>query len=273
MAALTMYDLKNYVVSKDAEIYDNLASDTVLLLITHSNLVQKWPEIRISLHATVGDLKDKLHYHGGTGQHFQRLQVRDPNSKEVLCELNDESKKLGFYGVKSGQNIHILDEDPYSLSRNGGLEDVTLVEKYVMPDEVYDKKENSLRNYKRKMREKDPNWTFLKENRREEVDVERLKKLSEEKKISVGKRCEVSGGRRGEVKYVGEIKGLKEGIWIGVELDEPRGKNDGTVKGVKLWEGKKGFGVIVRPTKLEVGEEFVELGLEEEEESDDEYVP
>jgi Ubiquitin-like domain len=45
---------------------------------------------------------------------------------------------LGFYGVESGMEIHVVDADPFSMSRGGGLEDVSLVKKYRMSEEDYD---------------------------------------------------------------------------------------------------------------------------------------
>jgi len=50
--------------------------------------------------------------------------------------------------------------------------------------------------------------------------------------ITVGARCEVESTeegfhKRGTVRYVGETKFAK-GEWIGIEYDEPIGKNDGS---------------------------------------------
>jgi tubulin-specific chaperone B len=44
----------------------------------------------------------------------------------------------------------------------------------------------------------------------------------------VGDRCKVTDyGHRGTIKYVGKIKEMAEGYFVGIQLDEPFGKNDG----------------------------------------------
>jgi tubulin-folding cofactor B len=75
--------------------------------------------------------------------------------------------------------------------------------------------------------------------------------------IAVGKRCRLlpeSDARRGTVAFVGlveKIPGL--GPWIGVALDEPTGKNDGSVAGQRYFECGKNQGVFIRPERVEVG--------------------
>ncbi len=54
--------------------------------------------------------------------------------------MADDTRMLGYYSVQSGNEIHIIDDNPFSLARGGGLEDVSLVEKYVMSDEDYAKR-------------------------------------------------------------------------------------------------------------------------------------
>jgi len=53
----------------------------------------------------------------------------------------------------------------------------------------------------------------------------------------------------GLVKYVGKILN-KDGDWIGVELDNPEGLNDGTVDEVRYFESKAKHGVFLRPEKV-----------------------
>lgn len=37
-------------------------------------------------------------------------------------------------------------------------------------------------------------------------------------RIEAGARCEVEGGRRGVVRYVGRVDGLPLGYWVGVQV-------------------------------------------------------
>ena len=67
----------------------------------------------------------------------------------------------------------------------------------------------------------------------------------------MGDRCEVNpGGKRGEVKFVGRIPAIAPGWWIGVQYDEPVGKNDGTCKGKRFFECPPNFGGFLRPDKV-----------------------
>ena len=58
--------------------------------------------------------------------------------------------------------------------------------------------------------------------------------------------------------------------------DEPVGKNDGTVKGKRFFTCPPKYGGFLRPDKLQVGEQFVELDdlfTDDEEENDGEAAP
>ena len=55
-------------------------------------------------------------------------------------------------------------------------------------------------------------------------------------------------------RYVGRVEGLAAGFWVGVEYDEPLGKNDGSVKGRRYFSCTQGFGAFVRPDKVKAGD-------------------
>jgi tubulin-folding cofactor B len=62
------------------------------------------------------------------------------------------------------------------------------------------------------------------------------------------------GAKRGVVKFVGRCEALPPGFWIGVQFDEPVGMNNGTVKGVKLFECNDGYGSLQRPKNVSCGD-------------------
>jgi len=162
----------------------------------------------------------------------------------------------------------VTDTRPPSARQN--FTDTSSVEKYQMPETQYEQLSDSVLAWKKKQKlgRFDPNAksaAVMAEERRTK-DEEEIKK----KGIEIGMRCRVGrdDGRRGIVRFVGEIVGLggerETGCrWVGVELDEPVGRNDGSAKveveggaleSKRVFECKDKFGVFIRPEKVEVGE-------------------
>ena len=56
-------------------------------------------------------------------------------------------------------------------------------------------------------------------------------------------RVLVGGAERGFVMFVG-YSHFKEGVWIGVELERPKGKNDGSIDGQRYFNCSPGYGVF-----------------------------
>lgn len=190
--------------------------------------------------------------HIGTPPEYQRLVLKRNGS--MMCDMPDESKMLGYYSVVSGDEIHIIDSDPYSLSRNGGLTDVSLVEKYKISDEAYDQRKGTVRDYIREQKKLNPN--YKKPAPVVPKDPSEIPGPESVEGMKVGDRCEVMpGARRGTVRYVGEIEQISAGgHWVGVQFDEPVGHNDGTVKGVKIFDCLAGYGAFIRGKNVQVGD-------------------
>ncbi|XP_048873542.1 CAP-Gly domain-containing linker protein 2 isoform X2 [Brienomyrus brachyistius] len=65
----------------------------------------------------------------------------------------------------------------------------------------------------------------------------------------VGERVWVNGVKPGCIHYLGETQ-FAPGQWAGVVLNEPVGKNDGSVGGVRYFECQPMQGIFTRPSKL-----------------------
>ncbi|KAM5193866.1 dynactin subunit 1 [Mantella aurantiaca] len=75
------------------------------------------------------------------------------------------------------------------------------------------------------------------------------------KPLKVGTRVEVIGkGHRGTVAFVGATL-FATGKWVGVILDEAKGKNDGTVQGRKYFTCEENHGIFVRQSQIQVVED------------------
>jgi dynactin 1 len=63
--------------------------------------------------------------------------------------------------------------------------------------------------------------------------------------LAVGNRVSTTNGV-GIVRFVGTTS-FAAGKWVGVELDGPTGKNNGSVQGKSYFSCRDGHGVFVRP--------------------------
>ncbi|WVN86516.1 uncharacterized protein L203_101680 [Cryptococcus depauperatus CBS 7841] len=69
--------------------------------------------------------------------------------------------------------------------------------------------------------------------------------------VPIGARVQVTAGN-GYVRWTGTNPGFAAGSWVGVELFEPTGKNDGSVKGERYFDCKPNHGVFVRPNFVKI---------------------
>lgn len=66
--------------------------------------------------------------------------------------------------------------------------------------------------------------------------------------FGVGSRA-MANGVIGTVRFIGETE-FAEGLWIGLELGEPMGKNNGSVQGVQYFRCHHNCGIFVRPNRV-----------------------
>ncbi|KAJ7614630.1 tubulin-folding cofactor B [Mycena polygramma] len=216
-------------------------------------------ERRIDPHLTVAQLKNKLELITGVPVANQAISIQTSlDDPTLVATLSDDARPLGYYGLRDWHVLKVDDTNP-STSLTGQLTDVTQVDKFELSDTAYAERTDSVLAYKQ--RNKVGRFAPQDETSKPTVEV----------KIDVGSRCEIEStepglSKRGTVRFVGATKfGTGEGIWVGVEYDEPMGKNDGSVKGERYFSCRPNYGAFVRPEKVKVGDYPVEeIDLDEE---------
>ncbi|XP_052179937.1 tubulin-folding cofactor B-like isoform X2 [Diospyros lotus] len=218
--------------------------ESVLLCVTHSNLRSFSADVRFSLQMTIEAVKEKLWKKTGTSVNSMCLELYD-DTRTKVSDLYDNSRPLGFYSPQDGFRLHVIDLDPSSVTSGGLLEDTSLVEKYKISEEDYDKRDATFRKFKEKLAHQTPpaHETKISDNYMEELCAN----------IKVGDRCQVEPGeKRGVVKFVGRAVTIGPGFWVGVQYDEPLGKHDGMVKGTRYFDCPPLHGAMVRPDKVKL---------------------
>ena len=154
---------------------------------------------------TIAALKEKLELISGVPAGGMKLKVYNADG-QLVCVLDDDNALLGSYHVDDGCRIHVIDTSGSSV---GQFEDVSKVEKYEMSQDDYDKRSDSVKAYKERMKMGRFNPELQKQK-----EEEKQKKAEDEAKaiegIKVGERCEVKVPghltRRGTVQYAGMLK-------------------------------------------------------------------
>ncbi|CEF64141.1 Tubulin-folding cofactor B [Strongyloides ratti] len=175
------------------------------------------------------DFKQKMIMIAGIEQ-LENMQVELVDErKNPLLIFDDDNKKLSDYNLTDESIILVKD---ISGANTELLQNDDIDERYVMPDEKYAVRDNTARNFKKKIMETTKESTYLKVGDRVIVMAKGEEKI-------------------GTVAYVGNVE-FADGLWIGVNLDLPKGKNDGSVDGKRYFECSENHGSFVKPRNCEL---------------------
>jgi dynactin 1 len=63
--------------------------------------------------------------------------------------------------------------------------------------------------------------------------------------VKIGQKVETQDGKQGTIRYIGPLH-VASGEWLGLELPDDTGKNDGSVKGERYFNCAPNHGIFVR---------------------------
>jgi len=213
-------------------------------------------ERRFNLDWSIQTIKERLEAIVGSQPNYMKLELYNKDD-HLIARLDDDAAPLGRYPVENYMRLHVVDINPYRQKND--FNDLSKVEKYEIPDEEYDKRTDSVRAFLQKNK-----LGQYKENTGEGTEggenslEEQYKHLA--KQLNVGQRCRLiqdpsqnTVEKRGTIMFVGKTE-FQKGYWVGIKLDEPLGKNDGSVNGKSYFQTLPKYGVFVRPNAAEVGD-------------------
>ncbi|KAK3829174.1 MAG: CAP Gly-rich domain-containing protein [Benniella sp.] len=212
-------------------------------------------ELRLSKDSSIDSLKSKFVSVTGISPEFQQLFLHDDKDAPVTSmEGYPQDTKLGAFPIENYWTIRVIDTNPSSVK--GQFTDVSLVKKFELTEEEYEKRSESLLAFKKRNHLGRFNDAASDTSSSATAQNEAYEEAA--KNIKVGERCEVDVGgdalkRRGTVRFIGSTE-FQPGVWIGVQYDEPLGKNDGTVQGVRYFTCPANYGSFVRPDKVQTGD-------------------
>lgn len=94
---------------------------------------------------------------------------------------------------------------------------------------------------------------FAENTATETHDVELPSGLTTGARVKVAALTERDIERIGTIRYIGSV-GFAPNVWVGVEYDEPVGKNNGTVEGKQYFVCRPKYGGFVKPERCQIGD-------------------
>ncbi|KYK55700.1 tubulin specific chaperone cofactor B [Drechmeria coniospora] len=214
-------------------------------------------ERRVTPSWTISQLRSKLETITGIPPSSQLLSLQTSKGTErvPIDAADEDSTRISSFPLAPYAELHVGDSRPAAARPN--YNDTSAVDKYVMPEDEYERKTDSVLAWKKqqKLGRFDPDAPH-----HERAKLDAMRQEVCRRGIDVGKRCRVGGedARRGVVEYVGDVDEIPsgKGTWVGIRLDEPVGKNDGSIAGRRYWgePSEMKHGVFVRPDRVEVGD-------------------
>ncbi|EGC37199.1 hypothetical protein DICPUDRAFT_87063 [Dictyostelium purpureum] len=242
--------LRSYVLDGNDNLVGKAPEGCVRLEVTHSvlsddllgtNNFKNFP-----LDIKIKDFKEKLYRFVGTEPKYMELILKDQSKTNEISKIDNDENLLSFYSPIDGMNIHIIDKDPNSYISE--LQDTSKIPKPVISEEDYNKRENTVKKYREEQ-------SLMKQQQQEQEE-----NSDPSESIKVGDRCKVLSDdptnydeRLGKVAFVGTTD-FSAGYWVGVELDLPLGKNDGSVKGKRYFTCSPKYGCFAKPKNIQVGD-------------------
>lgn len=271
-----------------------------VLLVVHCPTVPIVSERRLASKSALSEVCARIELLSGIPSDSQRLSlwsgrtddadarpglVHDFAADGLSCKA---SMTLEQCGARDGMGLKVLDTRASDIRHQFGQEEEEKVEKYEMDDEVYAQRQgalpffsslqqvrrshghlfsvaDSVLAYKQRMKM----GRFGEAAASATSDVNNVPDLPSN--AQPGARCEViEGERRGTIRFVGPTA-FAPGTWIGIEYDEPVGKNDGSIKGHRYFSAKPSHGGFVKPDKVDVGA-FPERRIADNDDDDDDDI-
>lgn len=198
---------------------------------------QRNVERYVELNWTVSHFKERLELITGIPVDAQELSL----SNDIV--IMDTNATLDTLGLVPNTCIYVKD------IRNKPDEIESEVTPFQLSDAAYAARSNTFVKWRKN------HFPNSSNNQSVLSKTEQTRKKIYEKGICVDQRCIVNGtdkNRNGWVRFIGEVKGLPEGFWIGVEYDVPVGKNDGSFQGVRYFTTNPNYGSFLPPDRIEM---------------------